>query len=227
MRHPPLAAAGGILTMDYLALITLFAGTVRVTLKIFFLTILFSVPLGFVVAAGRMSKHAVIRVPVQIYQLLMRGTPLILQLIVVYFSPYYIIGFSFDRFTATIVAFVINYAAYFAEIYRGGIESMPHGQYEAAKVLGLSKLQTFFQIILPQVIKRILPSMGNEFMTLIKDTALAQTIGVAELFRSALTMQTSLASTTPLFIAGIFYLLMNTVVEWGFKKAEQGLDYYK
>ena len=160
-------------------------GTV-VSLKVFFLTLLFSLPLGFVVAKGKMTRIKPIRWITDFYIQIMRGTPLILQLIFFYFAPFYIFGASYDRFTACIVAFVVNYSAYFAEIYRSGLQSIDRGQHEAAKVLGFSKVYTFFVIILPQVIKRILPALGNEVITLVKDTALAQTIGVAELFRVAM-----------------------------------------
>ena len=153
-----------------------------VSLEIFFLTLLFALPLALPIAFGRMSTRRLVAVPVNLYILVMRGTPLILQIIFVYFAPYYLFEASYDRFTAVIVAFVLNYAAYFAEIYRGGIQSIPKGQHEAAKVLGFTRADTFFRIVLPQVVKRILPASANEVITLVKDTALAQTIGVAELF---------------------------------------------
>lgn len=198
-----------------------------VSLEIFFLTLLFSLPLGLIVAAGRMSKRRFISIPVNIFMLIMRGTPLILQLIFIYFAPYYILKLSYDRFTAAIIAFSINYAAYFAEIYRGGIESISIGQYEAARVLGFTQNQTFFKIILPQVIKRILPATANEVITLVKDTALAQTIGVAELFRAAQNAASREFSTMPIFIAGVFYFIMNWAVSWGFDWFEKKLGYYR
>lgn len=198
-----------------------------VTLKVFFLTLLFSLPLGLLISFGRMSKYKIIRFPIQFYLLIMRGTPLILQLIFIYFAPYYLFQLNYDRFVAAIVAFSLNYAAYFAEIYRAGIESIPVGQHEAAKVLGLTPLQTFFRIVLPQVIKRILPPMGNEFMTLVKDTALAQTIGVAELFRLAQNAQSRSFSTIPIIIAGLFYLVLNYIVEQFFHLMEKRLSYYR
>ncbi|MBP7480139.1 MAG: amino acid ABC transporter permease [Spirochaetaceae bacterium] len=198
-----------------------------VSLEVFFLTLLFSLPLGLGIALGRMSKNPFIKIPVQFLLLVVRGTPLILQLIFVYFAPYYLFKLSYDRFTAVIVAFSINYACYFAEIYRGGIESIPHGQYEASKVLGFTKRQTFFRIILPQVIKRILPASGNEVITLVKDTALAQVIGVAELFRVAQTAASKEFSTMPIFIAGIFYFVMNWAVSAVFIRLEKKLNYYK
>lgn len=211
--------------MDKLIL-QMFKGTV-VSLEVFFLTLLFSLPLGLIIALGRMSKNPFIKVPVQFLLLVVRGTPLILQLIFVYFAPYYLFKLSYDRFTAVIVAFSVNYACYFAEIYRGGIESIPPGQYEASKVLGFTKKQTFFRIILPQVIKRILPASGNEVITLVKDTALAQVIGVAELFRVAQTAASKDFSTMPIFLAGVFYFVMNWVVSTIFIRLEKKLNYYK
>ena len=197
-----------------------------VSLRIFFLTLLFALPLGLLVARGRMSVNRVIRSIVNIYIMIMRGTPLILQLIFVYFAPYYIFGASSGRFTAVIIAYVINYAAYFAEIYRGGIQSISPGQWEAAHVLGFSRSHTYFFIILPQVIRRIIPAMGNEVITLVKDTALAQTIGVAELFRVAQNAAAREFSTMPIFIAGVFYFVMNAVVSRTFDGIEKRLDYY-
>ena len=207
-------------------LTAMLSGTV-VSLKVFFLTLLFSLPLGLVIAAGRLSKLKIVNTTVKIFMLIVRGTPLILQLIFVYFAPYYIFKLSYDRFTAAIVAFSINYACYFAEIYRGGIQSIPHGQYEAAAVLGFTKMQTFFKIILPQVIKRILPATGNEVITLVKDTALAQTIGVAELFRVAQNAASREFSTMPIFIAGVFYFVMNWLVSAVFNAIEKKLSYYR
>lgn len=204
----------------------LLSGTI-VSLEVFFLTLLFAIPLAMPVALGRRSKSPLIRQPVGFYVLVMRGTPLILQLIFVYFAPYYLFKVSYDRFTAVIAAFTINYAAYFAEIYRGGIDAIPRGQWEAAKVLGLTRGQTFFFIILPQVIRRILPAMANEVITLVKDTALAQTIGVAELFRAAQNASAREFSTMPIFIAGLFYFVMNWVVTVIFETAEKKLSYYK
>lgn len=207
-------------------LLLMLEGTLT-TLQIFFLTLLFALPLGLLVARGRMSKHRLLSSVVNVYIMIMRGTPLILQLIFVYFAPYYIIGVSANRFTAAIIAFVINYAAYFAEIYRGGIQSIPAGQLEAAAVLGFTKTHTFTHIVMPQVVKRILPAMGNEVITLVKDTALAQTIGVAELFRVAQNAAARQFSTIPIFVAGIFYFVMNYFVSKGFDLFERKLDYYR
>ena len=197
-----------------------------VSLEIFFLTLLFALPLALPVAFGRMSASRLLSVPVNLYILVMRGTPLILQIIFVYFAPYYVFEASYDRFTAVIVAFVLNYAAYFAEIYRGGIQSIPKGQYEAAKVLGFTRADTFFRIVLPQVVKRILPATANETITLVKDTALAPTIGVAERFRGAQNASARQFSTMPIFIAGAFYFVMNWVVSELFLRAERRLAYY-
>ena len=207
-------------------LVQMLEGTV-VSLEIFALTLLFALPLGLAVAFGRMSRNRWLSGAVNVYMLVMRGTPLILQLIFIYFAPYYLFGLSYDRFTAAVVAFVINYAAYFAEIFRGGIESIPAGQHEAGQVLGFTKPQVFFRIVLPQMVKRILPAMGNEVITLVKDTALAQTIGVAELFRVAQTASSRQFSTVPIFVAGVFYFAMNWAVAAAFARTEKKLDYYR
>lgn len=196
-------------------------------LKIFFLTILFSIPLGFVVALARRSKYKLISVPTRIYQLIFRGTPLMLQLIFFMYGPYYIFNISFGRFNACIIAFTVNYAAYFGEIFRGGIASIPKGQYEAAKVLGYTRLKTFLRIILPQVIKQVIPATSNELMTLVKDTSLAQVIAIPELFDAASKAGSKYFSTVPIAVAAVFYLVMNTVVEMVFKMIENKLNYYK
>jgi len=198
-----------------------------VTAQIFFLTLLFSLPLGLVISFGRMSKIRPVSWLVKLYIDIMRGTPLILQLIVVYFGPYYLFRLNIERFIAAIIAFVLNYAAYFAEIFRGGIQSIPKGQYEASEVLGFTKTQTFMRIILPQVIKRILPPVSNEVITLVKDTALVQVLGVSELFRVANNEASRISSTTPLFIAGVFYFVMNWIVTRVFHYAEDKLNYYR
>ena len=197
------------------------------SLKIFILTLIFSVPLGFIVSFAKRSRFKIISIPINIYILIMRGTPLMLQIIIVYFGPYYLFHLSYDRFVAVVIAFVLNYAAYFAEIFRGGIESMPVGQYEAAGALGFTKSQTFFRIILPQVIKRILPASANEVITLVKDTCLAQVIGIAELFALASKQASFKTSVVPLFVAGIFYFVLNWIVTSGFNLFEKKLNYYK
>ena len=198
------------------------------SLTLFFLALLTSLPLALPVALCRMSRHKLLNWPIRVYLLVMRGTPLMLQLMVVYFGPYYLFGWSWgDRFAAAVTAYALNYAAYFAEIYRGGIESIPKGQYEAGQVLGLTRPQTFFHIILPQVVKRILPVCGNEFMTLVKDTALATTIAVTELMRQANSIAAREVSVVPLLAAGAFYLVINTAVEQAFHLAEKRLSYYR
>ena len=201
-----------------------------VSVEIFILTLLFSLPLGLVVSFGRMSKNFIVRTITKVYISIMRGTPLMLQLLVVYFAPYYVFGIKISagyRFIAVILAFVINYAAYFAEIYRSGIESMPVGQYEAAKVLGYNKLQTFFEIILPQVIKRILPSVTNEIITLVKDTSLAFAIAQAEMFTIAKQIAASQTSVMPLMMAGVYYYVFNLIVAVIMEKVEKAFSYYR
>lgn len=198
-----------------------------VTLSIFFLTLLFAVPLGVLFAQARMSKHAVLRAPTSLYIYLMRSTPLMLQIMFVYFLLPQILPFKVDRFSAVIFAFAVNYAAYFAEIFRSGIQSIPAGQYEAAKVLGYTKTQTFFCIILPQVVKRVLLPMTNEIITLIKDTALASTVAVVELMTIAKKQVSSSSSIEPYLLAIVFYLVLNGVAEQLCKLAEKKLSYYR
>lgn len=201
-----------------------------VSVEIFMLTLLFSLPLGLIVAFGRMSKNIVLRTITKIYISIMRGTPLMLQLLVVYFGPFYVFGIKISpgyRFVAVIIAFAINYAAYFAEIYRSGIESMPVGQYEAAKVLGYGKAQTFFKIILPQVVKRILPSVTNEIITLVKDTSLAFAIAQPEMFTLAKQIAAAQTTIMPLMTAGIFYYIFNLIVAVAMEKVEKAFSYYR
>ena len=201
-----------------------------VSVRIFLITLLFSLPLGLVIAFGRMSKNNIISSITKIYISIMRGTPLMLQLFVVYYGPYYLFNIKLSptyRNSAVYIGFIINYAAYFAEIYRSGIQSMPVGQYEAAALLGYSKFQTFVRIILPQVIKRILPSVTNEVITLVKDTSLAFSISVMEMFTKAKALSSSQTSMTPLIVAGLFYYVFNFVVAFLMDKAEKKLDYYK
>ncbi len=205
-------------------------GGMVTTVEIFFLTLLFSLPLGLVISFGRMSKMGTLRAISKFYISVMRGTPLMLQLIVVYFAPYYVFGIRISpgyRFTAVILAFVLNYAAYFAEIYRSGIESMPVGQYEAAKVLGYGRAQTFFKIILPQVIKRILPPVTNETITLVKDTSLAFVLAEAEMFTIAKQIAAKETSIVPLMAAGVFYYIFNLAVAGFMEYAEKKMNYYR
>ena len=200
------------------------------SLVIFFLTLLFSLPLGLLVAAGRMCKIAPIRWLVKFYISIARGTPLMLQLLVVFYGPYYLFGATLTtsyRFQAVIIGFALNYAAYFAEIYRSGIQAVPQGQHEAAQILGYSKSQTFFKIVFPQMAKNILPSVTNEVITLVKDTSLAFAISYTEMF--TLAKQVAAAQTTimPLFIAGVFYYIFNFVVAFVMEKIEKRMNYYR
>ena len=216
--------------MDIMAMTAQLAEGFLVTVQIFVLTLLFSLPLGMLVAFGRMSRCKIIKLIAKLYISVMRGTPLMLQIIVVYFAPYYMFRMKMGpgyRFTAVIIAFVINYAAYFAEIYSSGIESMPNGQYEAAQVLGYNKAQTFIRIILPQVIKRVLPSITNETITLVKDTSLAFTISIAEMFTVAKQIGAAQTSVMPLLAAGIFYYVFNLIVATVMEYIEKRLSYYR
>ena len=209
-------------------LTTMSAGMLR-TCGIFALTLIGSLPLGLLVAVLRSSKNKIVSTVIRAYIAVIRGTPLMLQLLVWYFGPYYLFGISIKgwRFPAIIVGFVVNYAAYFAEIYRGGIESMPIGQYEAAQVLGYTKRQTFFKIILPQVIKRILPSITNEVITLVKDTSLAFTLAYQEVFSLAKQISASQTSFRPFVIAGVFYFVANYVVAYVMERIEKSMQYYR
>ena len=205
-------------------------GGMLTSVQIFVVTLVFSLPLGLVVAFGRMSANRVVRTIVKGYISVMRGTPLMLQLMVVYFGPYYIFGLKLGsgyRLWAALIGFVINYAAYFAEIYRSGIQSMPQGQYEAAKILGYSRGQTFFKIILPQVIKRILPSVTNEVITLVKDTSLAFTLSVMEMFSIAKMLAAAQSNMIPFVAAGLFYYVFNLVVALAMEGLEKKLNYYQ
>lgn len=200
-----------------------------ITLRIFFLTLILSMPLGLIVSLGRMSKNRLLSGLVNVYISIMRGTPLMLQLIVVYFAPYYVFGVSFGsgyRMTAIYIAFAINYAAYFGEIFRSGIQSTPVGQYEAAQILGYSRSQTFLRIVLPQVIKRVTPAVANEVITLVKDTSFAFTLSVMEMFTTAKALAAGQTSVVPLFVAGVFYYIFNFVVAKTFDILEKRLGYY-
>ncbi|MBR6205803.1 MAG: amino acid ABC transporter permease [Oscillospiraceae bacterium] len=196
---------------------------------IFFLTLFGSLILGVLVALVRKSRFAVVRGVIKVYIDIMRGTPLMLQLLVWYFGPYYLFGWSIKgwRFPAIILGFVLNYAAYFCEIYRSGIESMPVGQYEAADVLGYTRSQTFLKIIFPQVFKRILPAVTNEVITLVKDTSLAFTLAYSELFSIAKQISAAKTSFMPFVIAGVFYFVANYLVTFGMERLEKAFSYYK
>ena len=198
------------------------------TCAIFFLTLLFSLPLGLLVALLRRSKLVIVSSITKFCISVLRGTPLMLQLIAVAYGPYYLFGVSISRnkLIPVVIAFAINYAAYFAEIYRSGIDSMPIGQYEAAEVLGYSKAQTFMKIIFPQVVRRILPSMTNEIVTLVKDTSLAFTISYVEMFTIGKQIANSQTSFMPFVVAGVFYYVFNAVVAFVMGKVEKKMDYY-
>lgn len=203
------------------------------SLLIFCVTLLFSLPLGMLVCFGRRAKNPVVRWIFRVYISIMRGTPLMLQLVVVYFAPYYLFGVSLGnlfggnyRLIAVLIGFVINYAAYFAEIYRAGLESVPAGQYEAAKVLGYSRSQTFFHIILPQLTRRVLPTVTNEVITLIKDTSLAYTVSVVEMFTVAKQISAAETDMTALFVAGLIYYVFNFAVAFGMERLEKRLNTY-
>ena len=204
-------------------------GMVR-SIGIFMFTLIFSLPLGLLISFGRMAKNKIVQTIFKLYISIMRGTPLMLQLMVFYFGPYYLFKMNIGgawRFTAIILSFSLNYAAYFAEIYRSGIESMPVGQYEAAKLLGYSRIQTFFKIILPQVIKRILPSVTNEVITLVKDTSLAFAVAYMEMFTIAKQIAASKTTFVPFMVAAVFYYVFNLVVAVVMELVEKKLDYYR
>ncbi len=200
------------------------------SVEIFALTLIFSLPLGLLITFGRMSKNVILRTIMRVYISVMRGTPLMLQLLVVFYGPYFIFGINISndyRFIAVIIGFSLNYAAYFAEIYRGGIESMPKGQYEAAKVLGYTRAQTFCKIIFPQVIKRVIPPVTNEVITLIKDTSLAFALSVPEMFTNAKAIAAAEKTMTAFVAAGIFYYVFNLIVAVVMERVEKKLGYYR
>lgn len=203
----------------------LFSG-VGVLLQIFIITLILSIPLGIIIAILRNSKCRIISFITRVYILIMRGTPIMLQIIVVYFAPYYLFKINYDRFLAIIIAFVANYAAYFAEIFRSGINSIPKGQKEAAYTLGFNKIQVFFLILFPQIVKRVLPPVSNEVVSLLKSTSLAQIIGISEMFALAQKQANYYFSVTPLFIAGMYYLVLTFLVSLIFNKVEKKMEYY-
>ncbi|MCM1160770.1 MAG: amino acid ABC transporter permease [Roseburia sp.] len=216
--------------MDVATMLSQLGKGMLTTGEIFILTLLFSLPLGLALSFGRMAKNGILRTVTKLYISVMRGTPLMLQLLVVYFAPFYLFGMKISssyRIVAVIIGFVLNYAAYFAEIYRAGIESIPVGQYEAAKILGYSKGKTFFRIILPQVIKRILPPVTNEVITLVKDTSLAFVLAVTEMFTIAKQIAAAEKSMLAFVAAGIFYYVFNLLVAFIMEKIEKKLSYYR
>lgn len=196
---------------------------------IFVVTLVGSLPLGIVVALARMSKFRPLSLVAQFYISILRGTPLMLQLMAFMFAPYYLFGISMDadwKYGACAVGFILNYSAYFAEIYRSGLQSIPKGQYEAALVLGYSRSQTFFKIVLPQVIKRIMPAMGNEIITLVKDTSLAFVLGIAEMFSVAKAISASEVSMIPYALAALIYWVFCLLIEFIIGRAEKKMAYY-
>lgn len=205
-------------------------GSMGITMEIFFVTLITSLILGLGLALIRMSKNPILSVIAKFYISVMRGTPLMLQLLVVYFGPFFIFGMQITpsyRLKAVLIGFALNYAAYFAEIYRSGIAAISVGQYEAARMLGYSKTQTFAYIVMPQVIKRIIPPVANETITLVKDTSLAFTLAVAEVFTVTKQLVASQSSVVPFIVAGIFYYIFNLIVAVFFDYLEKKLDYYR
>ena len=201
-----------------------------VTIEIFFVTLVSSLILGLGLALVRMSKFKILSILAKIYISIMRGTPLMLQLLVVYFGPYFIFGIPITRsyrLNAVLIGFALNYAAYFAEIYRGGISAIPEGQYEAAKLLGYSRSQTFIHIVMPQVVTRIIPAVANETITLVKDTSLAFTLAVAEIFTLTKQLVASQSSMMPFVVAAVFYYIFNLLVAMFFDHVEKKLSYYR
>ena len=205
-------------------------GGLAVSVEIFVFTLAISLPLGFVIALGRLSKSRVLSTALQVYISVVRGTPLMLQIMFVYFAPYIFFRLPlshYPRLLATVLAFALNYAAYFAEIYRGGILSIDRGQHEAAAALGLARGTTFLRIVLPQVVKRVIPAVGNEVITLVKDTSLAFTIAVTEMFTIAKQLSSANTTMTPLVAAGVFYYLFNALVAWSMARLERHYAYYE
>ncbi len=197
------------------------------TLKLFFLTLLFALPLGLVISFGSMSKFSPLRYLTQTFVWIIRGSPLLLQVLIIFYGPGLLFHMKLlPRFTAALLSFVINYACYFSEIYRGGIQAVPKGQYEAGQVLGMTPAQIFFRVTLLQVVKRIIPPMGNEFITLVKDTSLVRVIGVYEIIWMGESF-TKKGLIWPLFYTGLFYLIFNGVLTILFRKIEEKLDYFK
>ena len=215
--------------MSFLSMVPKMSEGLSKTCAIFFLTLLFSLPLGMLVALMRMSKNRFLSGITRGIISVLRGTPLMLQLLAVTYGPYYLFGFSVSRnkLIPVVIAFAINYAAYFAEIYRGGIESIPKGQYEAAEVLGYSRFKTFMRIILPQVVKRIMPSITNEVVTLVKDTSIAFTVSYQEMFTIGKQIANSQTSFMPFVVAGLFYFAFNALVDFVMGRAEKRLNYYR
>lgn len=215
--------------MEFATMMSILLSGLVLTIQIFFTTLIGALPLGVVVALCRMSKCKPLAVVTRFYISVMRGTPLMLQLMALMFGPYYLFGMQMGsdwKYIACSIGFILNYAAYFGEIYRSGIQSIPRGQYEAAEVLGYSRLQTFTKIVLPQVLKRILPAMSNEIITLVKDTSLAFVLGIMEMFSQAKALAASQVSLVPYVIAGVIYWIFNFIVEVILTRIEKRMNYY-
>ena len=216
--------------MSFAGMVWDLLGGLAVSVEIFVFTLLLALPLGFVVALGRLSRNRLLAATLRVYISVVRGTPLMLQIMFVYFAPYILFKLPlshYPRFLATVLAFALNYAAYFAEIYRGGILSIDRGQHEAAAALGFTKGQTFFRIVLPQVVKRVIPAVGNEVITLVKDTSLAFTIAVTEMFTIAKQLSSANTTMAPLVAAGVFYYVFNFLVAWSMERLEKHYAYYE
>ena len=220
--------------MDITTMLSQLGSGMVVSIEIFVLTLLFALPLGLLIAVGRMSKFKILSGLVKVYIAIMRGTPLMLQLIVVYFAPYYVFGIKLSssyRFIAVIIAFSINYAAYFAEIFRAGIQSISRGQYEAAKTLGMTYGQTMRRIVIPQMIRHVLPPISNETINLVKDTSLARIIALQEVIWAGQAFmkgsQGISGAIWPLFFTGVYYLVFNGVLTLFFGWLERKMDYFK
>ncbi|HIT45218.1 MAG TPA: amino acid ABC transporter permease [Candidatus Aphodovivens excrementavium] len=215
--------------MELATMLELLGSGLVLTLQVFFTTLIGALPLGVVVALCRMSKFKPLALITRLYISIMRGTPLMLQLMALMFGPYYLFGLQLGgdwKYWACSIGFIINYAAYFGEIYRSGLQSIPRGQYEAAEVLGYTRSQTFLKIVLPQVVKRILPAMSNEVITLVKDTSLAFVVGIMEMFTQAKALAASQVSMIPYVLAGVIYWVFNFIVEMILTRIEKKLNYY-
>lgn len=215
--------------MDLSTMMGLLGEGLMLTTQIFFVTLIGALPLGVVVALCRMSRFKVVSTVAKLYISVLRGTPLMLQLMAIMFGPYYLFGAQMGsdwKYWACDIGFILNYAAYFGEIYRSGIQSIPRGQYEAASVLGYTRTQTFMKIILPQVIKRILPAMGNEIITLVKDTSLAFVLGIGEMFSQAKALAAREVSMIPYALAALIYWVFCLLIEFILNRTERKLDYY-
>ncbi len=215
--------------MELATMLELLGSGLVLTLQVFFTTLVGALPLGVVVALCRMSRFKPLALVTRFYISIMRGTPLMLQLMALMFGPYYLLGMQLGsdwKYWACSIGFIINYAAYFGEIYRSGLQSIPRGQYEAAEVLGYTRAQTFLKIILPQVVKRILPAMSNEVITLVKDTSLAFVVGIMEMFSQAKALAASQVSMLPYLLAGVIYWVFNFVVEMILTRIEKKMSYY-